>query len=328
MVNQENKEDLFARYLSGNLPSDEEKELFIWIEENESNKNEFLAYKMVWSLIDDPVEVNKQKAWAKIKNTIVHQDRGGRVIAFFSGSWMRIAATLSLALVSTMVLWRVFFYERGNNLQSLVALENVEEFQLDDLSTVSLRKNSTLTFPEEFSSEERIVKLNGTGFFEVSKDKDRPFFVQTDYGTIKVLGTSFLVETDTVGEITLVYVDSGIVFVFPNDDPAKGIELTLKGAAEISHGQVRKIQLGNTNIIAWKSKKIRFKNESLENVFNEIGKIYGIKIHYQNESFERCQFTGKFSGAEIEVILEELAEIYGFEYLIEGNEVKIAGGDC
>lgn len=50
---------------------------------------------------------------------------------------------------------------------------------------------SELEFPSRFTGKERRIKLNGEAYFEVVKDKEKPFIVEMGDNEIKVLGTSF-----------------------------------------------------------------------------------------------------------------------------------------
>ncbi len=321
-MNWENIEEFLAKYLSGNATSEERAAVEDWIKENPANREEFNAFKSAWDLIDEPIQVDRDKAWQRVSNRISEaQDIRNQT------PFLRIAAVVSLFLVSSYFLFRYLDGSSSQNFQSLRS-ETQQELKLEDASVVTLRPGAKISYPEEFASDKRNVKLEGTAFFDIQRDEQRPFRVETDYGNIKVLGTSFLVKTDSVKETTLVYVQSGKVLVFPDEDPLKGIEVTVNESAEVRPGQVRKIQVGNTNIIAWKSKKIKFKDESLEKVFRDLGEIYGVKISVQDPNLLKCRFSGKFSGLEVKEVLKQLSEIYGFGVNRNGKEFELSNGGC
>ena len=62
---------------------------------------------------------------------------------------------------------------------------------LSDGTKVTLNSGSRLAFPSEFQDDKREVYLCGEGYFEVTKNPGKPFFVKTDNIDIKVLGTVF-----------------------------------------------------------------------------------------------------------------------------------------
>lgn len=79
--------------------------------------------------------------------------------------------------------------------------------QLEDDTRVYLNSGSTIEFPSKFSAGERRVKLQGEAYFEVTQEQGRPFYVESELLTVKVLGTVFDVkvyEEDTRVYTTLV----------------------------------------------------------------------------------------------------------------------------
>jgi len=53
---------------------------------------------------------------------------------------------------------------------------------LADNSNVWLNANTTLRYPTQFSKKNRTVYIDGEGYFEVSKNKKRPFIDKTNLG--------------------------------------------------------------------------------------------------------------------------------------------------
>ena len=63
------------------------------------------------------------------------------------------------------------------------------ELMLADGTKVWLNSRSTLTFPGSFKGNIRNVKLDGEGYFAVTKNVEQPFIVETNKCNVKVLGT-------------------------------------------------------------------------------------------------------------------------------------------
>src|SRR5690606_25962513 len=68
---------------------------------------------------------------------------------------------------------------------------------LPDGTKVWLNAASSLKYPVAFNDTERKVELTGEAYFEVAKDKNKPFKVLADKQEIKVLGTHFNVNAYT-----------------------------------------------------------------------------------------------------------------------------------
>jgi transmembrane sensor len=66
---------------------------------------------------------------------------------------------------------------------------------LPDGSKVWLNGDSKITYAEDFNDRTREVHLSGEAFFEVAKDKTRPFIIHTRMINLKVLGTAFNVRS-------------------------------------------------------------------------------------------------------------------------------------
>ena len=78
---------------------------------------------------------------------------------------------------------------------------------MPDGSKVWLNNASTLKYPHEFSEKERNVYLEGEAYFEVTKNRHKPFIVQSDAMRVRVLGTTFNFKSDKrcrIAEATLI----------------------------------------------------------------------------------------------------------------------------
>ena len=122
--------------------------------------------------------------------------------------WMRYAAILAVALLmgGGAGYW---FYNRPEH-QMLVAVANegiVKEVVLPDGTKVWLNNAATLKYPREFSEKERNVYLDGEAYFEVTKNRHKPFTVESDAMRVRVLGTTFNFKCDKrcrIAEATLI----------------------------------------------------------------------------------------------------------------------------
>ena len=104
-----------------------------------------------------------------------------------------------LALLISVVLW---FKPFSNQTELLVAAtgEIADTVQLADGSQVIVNPYSRLKYPAEFKPETRNVSLEGSAFFEVQGDANRPFKISVAASIIEVVGTKFTVnqEMDSV----------------------------------------------------------------------------------------------------------------------------------
>lgn len=160
---------------------------------------------------------------------------------------------------------------------------NQYQILLPDGTKVWLNAASSLKYPEVFTGNERKVILSGEAYFEVAKNKDMPFIVQTRNQDVQVLGTHFNINS---------YSDE------------QSIKTTLlEGAIKVTNANFSKILkpgeqslvenngLGNINVIknidvdseiAWKKGLFSFNNVALKTILIQLERWYDIKIDYQS----------------------------------------------
>ena len=88
-----------------------------------------------------------------------------------------------------------------------------------------LNADSKLTYDENFRGDYREVSLEGEAFFDVVKDKTRPFIIHTKTLDIRVLGTAFNVSAYESEKNTETALFRGSVEVTLHNNPEKKIVL-------------------------------------------------------------------------------------------------------
>ncbi len=133
-------------------------------------------------------------------------------------------------------------------------------FTLSDGTRVELNANTSITV-ENGRAERRIRLSNGEAFFVVSKDKSRPFIVDTPAGSVRVTGTIFNVLTEAASQLDVTVVE-GSVQVRP-DDASGALEdptmLTAGGVLTSENGVVSLASKSAADVddaLAWRQGKI------------------------------------------------------------------------
>ncbi|MCE6989716.1 FecR family protein [Dyadobacter sp. CY323] len=166
------------------------------------------------------------------------------------------------------------------------------EMVLPDGSKVWLNASSSIRFPSVFPASERKVEITGEAYFEVAKDKSKPFKVKFNRSEVQVLGTSFNIMAypeEGPSRTTLV---EGSVFI-KNVDQNKRL-VPGQQAAVLSTGQIKTQYIALDGALAWKNGMFYFKDASIEEVMRQISRWYDVEIEYSGKIPLR-QFTGKIS---------------------------------
>ena len=192
---------------------------------------------------------------------------------------------------------------------------------LEDGTKVWVNADSKLEFPTQFEKERRHVKVTGEMFFEVAKDANRPFIVETNNTFIKVLGTSFNVRNyanEEQSSVTLVSgsvninVDNQQVVLKPNDR-------ILIGYDEIS---VSKVDV--SLYTSWIKSQLTYKNSSLKRIMSDLERLYDIDIEFLSENTKDITFTGSFHKYDdINKILNILSITGDLKFRLEDKTIII-----
>lgn len=191
---------------------------------------------------------------------------------------------------------------------------------LPDGTKVWLNAASILTYPTSFTGKERLVKLSGEAFFEVSKDTYRPFKVQSDNQTVEVLGTHFNISAYPEEHRIQTTLIEGKVKI-QNDKITK---LLRPGQESLINGRENGILISQADIeknIAWKNNEFLFNGEDLRSIMRSIARWYDVEIVYLNYS-DKTRYWGTVSRLKnISSVLKMLESTGKVRFKIEGRRI-------
>lgn len=193
---------------------------------------------------------------------------------------------------------------------------------LGDGTRVYLNAQTELRFPESFaSSEQRLVYLSGEAYFEVTKNPSKPFIVQCKDYAVKVLGTSFNVnsyEGDKTSKTTLA---TGKVEI---DMDGKQTILNPGQQAIIKNGEVNVKEVDVEVYTTWMFDNFRFQSESIQEIMTKLSRWYVIDVFYMNESVRNYHFTGYLPRyAKIADVLELLSLTTNIKFDVKDKTVIV-----
>lgn len=193
---------------------------------------------------------------------------------------------------------------------------------LGDGTRVYLNAQTELRFPESFaSSEQRLVYLSGEAYFEVTKNPSKPFVVQCKDYAVKVLGTSFNVNSYEGDETSKTTLATGKVEI---DMDGKQTILNPGQQAIIKNGEVNMKEVDVEVYTTWMFDNFRFQSESIQEIMTKLSRWYAIDVFYMNESVRNYHFTGYLPRyAKIADVLELLSLTTNIKFDVEGKTVIV-----
>ena len=192
---------------------------------------------------------------------------------------------------------------------------------LTDGTKVFLNAGSEIYYPVAFSGDQREVGLKGEAYFEVSKNKEKPFLVQVDDMSVKVYGTEFNVNTYNNIETVLV---TGSVSMNQG-----GKEVLLKPNQKGVFDQVSgKITVADVDVLAyvsWKNGDFIFRNESLNSIMDKLSRWYGLEVLYQDARLQNVRLSGNLKRyKDVRELFVSFEKISDARFKVQGNKVIVS----
>lgn len=193
-------EGLLYRYLTRRTTGAEDREVYAWLEASEENRSLFFEVAAVWSAhrtLASPATADRCDAMVRRLNARIDADDAMRRPARFTWRrWMSAAAAAAVIVIAVAAAWfagiRVSEAERFRTYSNHTG--EVAVLHLEDGTQVWLQDGTELRYAVGKGDGERIVRLDGEAYFDVSHDARHPFVVETRELAIRVLGTAFNVR--------------------------------------------------------------------------------------------------------------------------------------
>src|SRR5665647_638691 len=183
--------------------------------------------------------------------------------------------------------------------------------QLPDGSYVWLNAASSLKYPTAFATSERIVELKGEGYFEIAKDKTKPFKVKlADGSEVKVLGTHFNImayENEKSKDVTLL--EGSVQITKGNNEQS----LTPSQQGRIISSKIILVNAADTDqVTGWKNGQFIFHDADIQSIMRQVARWYDVDIKYETTNTQHFNATISRKEPVLRLlhILEETGQIH------------------
>jgi hypothetical protein len=309
-----------------------------------------------------PTARQSDKMWRVVESQM-HEEVAeiapqGKVVSGWR--WIRVAASAALILsIGSVSYW---FYYKEIKKGSVAAVEASEPARdiiqkhnetgkpmmilLQDGSSVVLQPGGYLSYTEKPDQKRREVTLRGQAFFEIVKNKEKPFLVYSYGLATKVLGTSFLIDASEGSKEIKVEVKTGTVAVFSMKDlsgesKAEMIDRPELTGVTLNHNQRiafsresgkiskiidQKVVLKDLNDIS--KQQFFFDETPVSQVFLALEKAYNVRIRYDEVLMGNCPLNATLVGQPFREKMEVICNALDAQFTIDENEVTIVGKGC
>jgi len=193
---------------------------------------------------------------------------------------------------------------------------------LPDGTKVWLNSASSLKFPTEFIGNERRVTLTGEAYFEVAKNKDKPFLVDINSVQVKVLGTHFNIAAyQDDNDITTTLLEGAVQV--KNNNQLSAIKPGEEAVVNNSTNVIRVRPANLERAMAWKNGYFIFSDEDIRNIMKKISRWYNVEVEYRDE-FANVRFGGTFYRYKsIDELLSYMQEVGKIHFKVEGRRITV-----
>ncbi|UBM59923.1 FecR family protein [Marinilongibacter aquaticus] len=215
--------------------------------------------------------------------------------------------------------------------------DDVKKVTLPDGTSVILKGISSLEIHDSFDEADRKVRFRGNGFFEVKRNEEKPFIIQTEHLLTKVLGTSFAINENKDNSEIEVKVYSGKVSVSMDQSmkTQNGTELiltpNLRAVYDAQDKSLRETLIDNPVLIhpnGFGPNHFVYEEEKLSTLLKDIKNAFGVEIILLNEEFGDCLFTGDLNNLTLYQKLNLVCAATGSNYEIKGAKIIVKGSNC
>jgi len=249
---------------------------------------------------------------------------------------LKTAAAVVLIAFAWVLLQR--HLDNLSQTNGLVMIKNegktVLKHQLPDGSVLWLSPQSSLQYTNAFQEEVREVAMRGDIFFEVAKDPNKPFVINSGQLRTKVLGTSFRIRAahEMEEEVSVV---SGMVAVSRaktdlriSEKVAASEEILLTADQKVHFNKneeqlIKTKETSRSSVKMWKKRNISFEDKPLVAIVGLLDSTFNVRIVFQDKTLENYTLTADFNELNLISIMEIISQSLNLQYEISGDRIRL-----
>lgn len=312
----------FARMQNAEADHPDRSKFDAWLMESPAHANEYSAIAAVWDDFDSTAKMQAlAQAMAQKNSDMAKQRKHYTTMA-------NKAALMVLVMVFSFFGYQGWVEWQAQPLMQMAKNSGIAEIiqqELPDGSQLTLNANTEMDII--YYRDKRVIKLKrGEAIFEVSKDANRPFVVDSGIAKVTVLGTRFAVNQ--IDGRVVVAVDHGRVQV--ETKPSSGAaEMT---PVVLSNGQMAEVRPNTSPVFlernamdafGFSSGRLVFENASLNEVAETLSRYRLKPIVAIGKNSKQPHITAVMNVAETESFLKTLPQIAAVEVKQNQNQTLL-----
>jgi transmembrane sensor len=291
------------RFFEENATDEENLELLHWLEDNPENRIILRQLHSYWKKNGTvPSDFSPEVSKALIQ---VHNKIGRKKVRYLGYYLSRIAAVIVFAIIS-LGIYKAWSVKQQKTFVSQTCNKvNKNGYVLTDGTKIWLNRNSQIRYPKQFNKDNRTIMLKGEAYFEVARDKNKPFIVILENTKITVLGTKFNINAN--GPKTTVSVSEGKVAFTSSKNNSVQLILTQnkEGIFDKSNGEMFQKNI-DVNYLSWKTNKYIFNREPVFKILDVLAEDYNFTYEIKSNDLRENLITATFDDVPFNDIIESI----------------------
>lgn len=261
------------------------------------------------------MNINTSKAWSKLyqrleNDNLLPKKEERNLVRFKPQVYLKYAAVVLFAVIISGIGVYKYFNPKPVALANN-SNQNTVITTLPDGTTIYLAQNSTITYAKRFVGKSRNVKLEGEAFFDVAKNPDKPFIIETKAATVKVLGTSFNLKSTNSTNFELSVVE-GKVGVNLNSNKNENVIAIAGDKVMAKDNRLITEKMLSSKVAKNSMVRLQFQDESFENIIRIINKTYGSNLKLDGDKLKGRKISVTFEN-DISSIINILSVSFNLE---------------
>lgn len=251
-----------------------------------------------------------------------------------SYKWYRTWSVAAVAIVLLGLITVTAYWQGSRQIQSNFSdivveapLGSKTKLTLPDGSTVWLNAGSKMIYSQGFGVSDRRLAFQGEGYFEVEKNDEMPFLVQTHDVNVTVVGTKFNFRNYPEDEEAVVELLEGKV-ALENQLKEESVRYLSPNEKMVLHKATGEMDITSTKVkeaTLWTESILLFDEDLLPDIVRELERSYHVQIEIENEDLKQTRFYGQFNLLEQNIydVLDMLSETGKLKYHEEGKVIYL-----
>ncbi|WP_446776599.1 FecR family protein [Macellibacteroides fermentans] len=306
-------QELAFAYFAGKISKADEKKLFEFIQKEEQNYQQFKDWERAW-MLSEKEDLRTAREWESLQCRIrTHEAVNPMISKSGSDLWRWAVAIAAMFVLIAGGTWVVLNTTTFMNKAQYIVFEapygEKSKMTFPDGTVVWLNAGSSLKYSNKYNTDDRVVELEGEGYFEVAKKKKIPFVVHTRGYDVVVKGTKFNVTAyPEDSNITTTLMEGAVELLKEKQHIAMkpGESVTLN----VVSGKFTLTKVNPDVSKAWSENRIEYDNISLRELAAKLSRQYDVKIHLLTEEVGDKRFSISLRNQEtIGEVMSALKEI-------------------